>query len=139
MVWHGDNKATLLYVSNLVSDPLYTGAFNFVNGNSTSAAEYLFDTNGNLSQDYNKGIAHIKYNLLNLPAVVQFTNGNRTDYLYGADGVKRRVIHTTAAANVSVPMGTIGNLTATQILQRDTIDYCGNLIYENRVHIQWVF
>jgi hypothetical protein len=68
-----------------------------------------------------------------LPAVIQFTNGNRKDYVYGADGVKRRVIHTTATANVSVPMGEPFELTAAQIQDRDTIDYCGNLIYENGI------
>jgi hypothetical protein len=39
----------LLHVSDLVSDPLYTGAFNFVDGNKTFATEYEFDANDNLS------------------------------------------------------------------------------------------
>ena len=54
-----------------------------------------------MQQDYNKKkISKIQYNPLNLPATLQFTNGNRKD-----------------AAN--------------QISQTHTVDYCGNVIYEN--------
>lgn len=66
-----------------------------------------------------------------MPSTQQFTNGNRADYLYGADGVKRRVTHKTAIANISVPMGQIKELTSGQVSQTHTTDYCGNMIYEN--------
>ena len=92
-------------VTDTATDPLYNGAFNFVDGNKTSIQEYKYDANGNLEQDYNKKIAKIQYNSLNLPSTLQFANGNSTNYLYGADGMKRRVTHKTAIANISVPMG----------------------------------
>ena len=66
-----------------------------------------------------------------MPSTLQCTNGNRADYLYGADGVKRRVTHKTAIANISVPMGQIKELTSGQVSQTHTTDYCGNVIYEN--------
>ena len=84
-----------------------------------------------MQQDYNKKISKIQYNLLNLPATLQFTNGNRKDYTYSADGKKLKVVHRTAIANISVPMGQIKELAANQISQTHTVDYCGNVIYEN--------
>lgn len=121
----------LYNVSDAATDPLYNGAFNFVDGNKSSIQEYKFDANGNMEQDYNKKIAKIQYNSLNLPSALQFTNGNHTDYLYSSDGMKRRVTHKTAIANISVPMGQIKDLTSSQVSQNHTTDYCGNVIYEN--------
>ena len=120
-------------VADAATDPLYNGAFNFVDGNKTSIQEYKYDANGNLEQDYNKKIAKIQYNSLNLPSTLQFANGNSTNYLYGADGMKRRVTYKTAIANISVPMGQIKELASSQISQTNTTDYCSNVIYENGV------
>ena len=118
-------------VTDAATDPLYSGVFNFVDGNKSSIQEYKFDANSNLVQDYNKKIAKIQYNSLNLPSALQFMNGNRADYLFSSDGMKRRVTHKTAIANISVPMGQIKDLTGSQICQTHTTDYCGNVIYEN--------
>ena len=85
----------------------------------------------NLEQDYTKKLTTIQYNLLNLPSALQLTSGHRIDYLYSSDGMKRRVTHETAIANISVPMGQIKDLTGSQISQTHTTDYCGNVIYEN--------
>ena len=63
--------------------------------------------------------------LLNLPVALRFTNGNRTDYLYGSDGMKRRVTYSTAVANVGVPMGEIRSLSSSQVSATHTVDYCG--------------
>ena len=68
-----------------------------------------------------------------MPSTLQFANGNSTDYLYGADGMKRRVTHKTTIANISVPMGQIIELANSQISQTNTTDYCNNVIYENGV------
>lgn len=128
LVYNGNQ---LKYVNDVATDPLYSGAFNFVDGSNSTGVEYIFDNNGNLQQDYNKKVAKIQYNQLNLPSTLQFTNGNRTDYLYSADGTKKRVIHKTAIANISVPIGQIKDLTNSQISQTYTTDYCNNVIYEN--------
>ena len=86
-----------------------TAGFN--NGAST-ANEYVYDNNGNLTKDSNKGITNIAYNSLNLPSTVTFTDGSTIVYSYAADGTKLRTVHT------------INGTTTTK-------DYCSNVVYEN--------
>ena len=83
----------------------------FVNG-ASAAGEYAYDANGNLTQDLNKGIKGITYNVLNLPSVVTFNDGSTITYTYAADGTKLRTAHK------------IGSTTT-------TTDYCASVIYEN--------
>ena len=104
-----------------------------MNGASGTGTEYVYDANGSLVQDYNKKIAKIQYNLLNLPSMLQFQNGNTTSYQYSNDGVKRKVTHQTAIANVVIPMGSIQPLSTGQIAYTSTTDYCGNVIYEDGI------
>ncbi len=52
---------------------------------TTSTPEYLFDANGNLTHDSNKGV-QITYNELNLPILADFGNGRTIEWLYSADG-----------------------------------------------------
>ena len=89
----------------------YTGGTNFVNGANTNN-EYVYDANGNITKDLNKGISNIQYNSLNLPSVVTFSDGSTITYTYTHDGKKLRTVHV------------IGGVTT-------TTDYCGNVIYEN--------
>jgi RHS repeat-associated protein len=49
--------------------------------------DYVYDDNGNLITDKNKGITNITYNYLNLPTQVTFGSGNIT-YIYDAIGNK---------------------------------------------------
>ena len=49
-----------------------------------------YDANGNLIKDATRGIDSIRYNVLNLPERIYFSNGYRLDYIYRADGVKLR-------------------------------------------------
>ena len=98
-------------VDDAVSTVAYGTNTAFVNGAST-AGEYVYDVNGNLTKDLNKGITDIQYNVLNLPSTVSFSDGSTITYTYGADGTKLRTVHK------------IGSTTT-------TTDYCGNVIYEN--------
>ncbi len=50
--------------------------------------EYGYDQNGNLIRDDNKGITNIRYNYLNLPEEIAFSNGNKIVYIYDAAGNK---------------------------------------------------
>lgn len=52
-------------------------------------ADYLYDANGNLTFDPSKEMT-IVYNHLNLPKEMTFTGGKKVEFLYDADGVKRR-------------------------------------------------
>ncbi|WP_291528811.1 DUF6443 domain-containing protein [Bacteroides sp. UBA939] len=79
--------------------------------NTNVAQEYVYDKNGNLTKDLNKGISNISYNALNLPRSLTISNtfGSATNtYVYAADGRK----------------------VSTHISGKGT-DYCGNVIYEN--------
>ncbi len=101
------NKLTK--VEDAVSAAAYGINTNFVNGVNV-ATEYVYDANGNLTQDLNKNISNIQYNVLNLPGVVTFSDGSTITYTYGADGTKLRTVH-------------VINGTTT------TTNYCGNVIY----------
>jgi len=90
----------------------------FNNGAST-ANEYTYDYNGNLTKDSNKGICNISWNSLNLPNVVTFEDGSTVTYTYAADGTKLRTVH---------------NINGT-ITQKD---YCGSVIYENGITKSWL-
>ena len=105
------NGNQLSRVDDAVSTAAYGTNTAFVNGTST-AGEYVYDVNGNLTKDLNKGITDIQYNVLNLPSTVSFSDGSTITYTYGADGTKLRTVHK------------IGSTTT-------TTDYCGNVIYEN--------
>ena len=50
------------------------------------ATECTYDANGNLTRDLDRGITHIRYNRLNLPEWVTFTNGDRISMDYDATG-----------------------------------------------------
>ncbi len=65
--------------------------------------------------------------------MLQFQNGNTTSYQYSNDGVKRKVTHQTAIANVVIPMGSIQPLSTGQIAYTSSTDYCGNVIYEDGI------
>ncbi len=81
--------------------------------------------------DVNKNISRIRYNYLNLPEELQTRQGHKTLYTYSASGVKLRVEHTTAKAEIQVPVSDIRALAGNEILSRIETDYEGNKIYEN--------
>ncbi len=53
-----------------------------------SGLDYAYDNNGNLTEDYNKGIVSISYNYLNLPEEIDFGSGDKISYIYDATGTK---------------------------------------------------
>ena len=81
--------------------------------------EYVYDANGNLVKDLNKGIGNssvngITYNYLNLPTEIKFDNSNtkKINYTYSADGIKLKKVVNDG-----------GVLTTT--------DYANGYVYEN--------
>jgi len=85
----------------------------FNNGSTgTSLEDYTYDTNGNLTKDLNKGIT-IEYNHLDLVTHVAFSNGNKIEFDYDANGSKLRM------RNIPVSGSTT------------TIDYLGGFQYTN--------
>tara|TARA_R100000306_G_scaffold62380_1_gene69175 strand:+ start:578 stop:4804 length:4227 start_codon:yes stop_codon:yes gene_type:complete len=66
-------------------------AYGFKDG-INSGDDYLYDDNGNMVKDNNKGIESITYNHLNLPSIIRFDPGssltNSISYIYDAMGNK---------------------------------------------------
>ncbi len=92
--------------------------FGFVDKDS-SANDYIYDDNGNMIQDYNKGITNITYNHLNLPKVIDI-DGDYTgtiSYVYDATGVKL----SKSLVEYETPTST----------DTETIDYAGNYVYKS--------
>jgi len=97
----------------------------FYDGNTTGN-DYMYDVNGNLKEDLNKGINWITYDHLNLPynVAVNPTKGAKGNitYIYDATGAKleKRVHETPDSADG----------------QKDTYtntDYIGSFVYQNNV------
>jgi len=97
-----------------VNDPIadIQGRGDFYDG-AVTAEEYIYDENGNMKSDANKGITNIDYNHLNLPKKVDFGAGKYIEYIYDAAGIKLR-------------QKVYDNST----LQKTT-DYMGEFVYED--------
>jgi len=91
----------------------------FVDGNSTTLADFNYDRNGNLVTDLNRGISTsaIQYNMLDLPEVIN-RGTSRVQYVYSAEGEK--LVETTFYFP-STSMLTSG------VRQRE---WCGTLEYD---------
>ncbi len=83
----------------------------FIEPASTPGNDYLYDANGNMTLDQNKGISSITYNALNLP--MQVVKGtDKINYYYDATGRKWSQIVTSGAS-------------------QKKSDYVGMFFYEN--------
>jgi RHS repeat-associated protein len=105
------------------------------NGSNTSVEEMAYDANGNLTKDLDRDIVTIKYNLLNLPEIIQFKNGNQIRNLYDASGQKLQTKNITICYGLSAPI-TEGDIltsgiepTENEDVYVDGKDYCGNYEY----------
>lgn len=105
------NGNQLEVVNDNATHTAFNNSFEFKDG-AKQTIEYIYDANGNLTQDLNKKITDIQYNCLNLPSRIEFEDGNTISYLYDANGTKLRAKHI------------IDGITT-------TTDYCDNAIYEN--------
>jgi len=87
-----------------VSDITLSGLKNYgFDDDNTGTNEYLYDDNGNMTRDDNKGITSITYNHLNLPTSVIFGTTGQIDYIYDATGIKqKKTVVNYAATTTSV-------------------------------------
>ena len=106
----------LNHVDDTATTSAYNNGFEFKDG-VKQANEYVYDANGNLTKDLNKGISNITYNVLNLPTGVTFASGGFIQHGYTADGIKRRMMYKEADGSGN-PVPTV---------------YCCNVVYENGV------
>ncbi len=110
---------------------------------SAGTREYIYDENGNMTEDKNKEITRIEYNYLNLPRLVEKVNGDKVEYIYDAAGTKlKKVAKNGANTDVTDYIGgmhlTDGSLDfimhtegsfdyATQEYQYNLKDHLGNV------------
>lgn len=112
----------LVGVRDCASRYSYAGATDF---DGVTGQEYPLTYNGagSLVSDAGRGIARIDYDLGNNPVRIQFTDGNVTKYIYSSTGEKLRVVYQTAVPNVSVAIGSARELSPSEILSADSVDY----------------
>jgi RHS repeat-associated protein len=121
----------LLSVDNSLSPVIPYGSEAFVDRAELST-EYAYDKNGNTVYDANRGISTVRFNLLNLPEIVQFTVGHQNRYVYGAGGKKLSATSYTLNTAITVPQGTISQLPSNPADYVKVVnDYIGNIIYQN--------
>ena len=99
-------------------DFAYDGSFDFKDG-ANADVEYLYDANGALVKDLNKGISNIEYDVLGNLKCITFSNGFKTKYVYDAAGNKLRTTHESAVTN--------------------TTDYVGNFVFEDGKLSKYLF
>jgi len=77
------------YVGNKLKyvNDSYNDGVGFTESSNSTGNEYLYDANGNMIKDLNKGITNIEYNFLNLPERVDFVDKS-SKYVYSASGEK---------------------------------------------------
>lgn len=82
--------------------------------------------------DLDRNIVSIRYNVLNLPDTIQFSNGNQISNRYTADGIKRMSTYITSVFDVAIPLGSVCQWYrySRQVYQSNGTIYCGNAEYE---------
>jgi RHS repeat-associated protein len=124
-LYNVNDAAAKIYASNA------TDFKNYKTG--TTAQEYAYNANGAMTQDLNRGITAIKYNILNLPLQTDIKSPvaeARNFYAYAADGRKLRVTKSWNSNFSTNPViGTDVNSSA--LNNTKTTRYVGNLIFEN--------
>jgi RHS repeat-associated protein len=101
-----------------------------------------YDTNGNLTKDLDRDIVTIKYNLLNLPEIIQFKNGNQIRNKYNAAGQKLSSRNITVDAGVYQPLNPGDIILNIDVNENDNVtvegmDYLGNIEYQIYRFFDW--
>lgn len=98
---------------------------------NTTGADFAYDPNGNMIKDLDRKIVTIKYNILNLPDLVQFSNGNQIVNRYAADGSKLKSDYYTQVTLLAQPIteGAVMQINPTETEHTGTV-YAGNMLYE---------
>lgn len=103
----------------------------FHNG-ASETTEYLYDQNGNMTEDKNSGITRVGYDANNQPDSVTFSTGESIRYYYDGMGNRLGTDEYTAFMPVYL-QGAANTLTDDddrEVLRRR---YCGNFVYEDGI------
>lgn len=105
------------------------------NDYETYIEEMAYDANGNLIKDLDRDIVTIQYNILNLPEIIQFKNGNQIKNTYDASGQKLSTRYKTLLYQLAQPLNE-GELLSNDIdvnnnedVTVEGYDYVGNVEY----------
>lgn len=115
-----------------LADPVMASASVDVRNYADKDIEFLYNANGAMTQDLNKGIQDIAYNYLNLPKELIIDNDNvkaKNTYTYSATGGKLRVVHESSPQEKIQPL--TGIMVSEDYSEKITTDYVGNMIYED--------
>ena len=106
------------------------------NDRASLDTEFQYDQNGNMIKDLDREIVTIQYNLLNLPEIIQFKNGNQIQNTYDASGLKLSTRYFTVYSYTSQPIVAVGNIydISDMVQLNDEVyidgdDYIGNVEY----------
>ncbi|NDP22619.1 MAG: hypothetical protein GZ091_16290 [Paludibacter sp.] len=103
----------------------------YQNKSTATTNEFDYDENGNMKYDLDRDIVTIRYNLLNLPDIIQFKNGNQIINKYDAGGQKLSTRYFTKNSSTNMPLLNVGDLyTGTLDGNYYGSDYVGNIEYE---------
>lgn len=76
----------------------------YKNESTGTSNEFEYDANGNMKKDLDRDIVTIQYNILNLPDIIQFKNGNQIINKYDAGGRKLTTDYFTMLPDVNAPV-----------------------------------
>jgi RHS repeat-associated protein len=128
-----DGSNQLKYVHDTGQEVLLSTSYDFKNYSSTTS-EYLYNTNGAMTQDKNKGITRIQYNSLNLPLQIDISNPlvrARNVYTYSSDGKKLHVYYQLDETFLVAPIVGSSSRVTQPIESMKDVDYVGHMVYEN--------
>lgn len=96
--------------------------------NNTTAIDYSYDDNGNLTEDKNKGITSIDYNQINLPTKIVFNNQDPLTAPY-----PKAILYKYDAMGTKIEKTVLEPKTMGGVLQNTvtTTTYSGSFIYKN--------
>lgn len=80
-----------------------------------------------MTKDLNKGICNVKYNVLNLPECITFTDGGRIKYVYSASGEKLEEQYLSSMSGKVQPKNGVNDWNNSSTLNM----YFGNIVYRN--------
>jgi RHS repeat-associated protein len=104
--------------------------------------EFFYDSVGNMTADLDRDIVTIKYNLLNLPELIQFKNGCQIKHTYSAGGQKLSSRYIAVNAGVYQPLNQGDFINYLDVNENDNVtvdgmDYIGNIEYQIYRYFDW--
>ena len=97
---YGNDGHQLLKVTDQGHNADLYSTIEYHNAAAQTDTTMFYDANGNLIRDLDRGITAIRYNILNLPDTIQFSNGGQIVNFYDAVGRKYKSITYTNIASV---------------------------------------